>query len=158
MADTYCIDTNIIVNLARRMPRDVYPGPWDAVEDLIATGRAFMPQDVYIELGRSADECAPWAHDLDGFVQMPTAAEIALVARISASHAGWVSERKNAADPFVIAHGIAFGRVVVTDERRRGPGVAAHNLGIPNVADAYGVQCLSFVDLARREGWRFTSG
>lgn len=117
-----------------------------------------MPQEVRIELGGVEDTCVEWAESLDGFIQQTTLAEIKIVERITTRHPGWVTPRENAADPFVIAHAAVFGHVIVTDERRKGPGTLAHNLGIPNVADEYDVECLTFVDLARREGWRFTSG
>jgi Domain of unknown function (DUF4411) len=158
MADTYCIDTNIVIFLAQRMPRDVYPGPWNAIEALIAEGRATMPQEVYIELGGVEDECSGWAAERDGFVQSTTLAEIQIAAGITTRYPGWVSLRENAADPFVIAHAVVFAHVIVTDERRKGSGTHPRNAKIPNVADEYHVECVTFVELARREGWRFTSG
>lgn len=155
MTSGYCIDTNIVVDLNRRMPRDVYPGPWDALELLIEAKQACMPQDVYLELEHVDDKCAPWAKGLAEFVRVPTVDEVLLVHDITSQFDGWVSEKKNAADPWVIAHAVVHEHLIVTDERRRGPGAQVHNLTIPNVASAFDVDCLSFVDLARREGWRF---
>jgi hypothetical protein len=156
VADIYCIDANIVIFLAQRMPRDVYPGPWNAMESLVAAGRATMPEEVHIELRRVADECFGWARDLDTFVRLTTIAEVALATQITNRYPGWVSQRENAADPFVVAHASVFGHVIVTDERRKGPGTQPHNLKIPNVADDWGVECLTYLELARREGWRFT--
>src|SRR5665647_2592085 len=127
MAETYCFDTNIIIFLAQRMPRDVYPGPWNAIEALITEGRATMPQAVHIELGSVEDECQGWAQEHDGFVRPTTLAEIQIVNQITSRYPGWVSPHENAADPFVIAHAAIFGHVVVTDEGRKGPGTLPHN-------------------------------
>ena len=37
----------------------------------------------------------------------------------------------------------------------KGVGVEDRNLGIPNVAREWSVECLRLPDLARREGWQF---
>jgi hypothetical protein len=68
---------------------------------------------------------------------------------------GWVEEQQNAADPWLVAHCAEHGRLVVTQERRKGLGTASKNMKIPNVADVYGVDCINFNGLARAEGWSF---
>lgn len=78
-----------------------------------------------------------------------------MVSQIASHHPGWVQESKNAADPFVIAHAVESGLVVVTLERRKGPGVEDHNLKIPNVAEEWQVDCIDFKALSRRAGWVF---
>lgn len=153
--DLYVLDTSVIVTLGRSMPQDVYISVWAALEALIAEPRAFMPRDAYEELERVDDECAPWAKSQTGFVVDPSADEITLVAEITNAHPEWVQETTNAADPFLVAHAAVHGRVLVTQERAKGPGTADHNLKIPNVASEYGVTCVEFNDLARREGWQF---
>lgn len=155
MTDSYTIDTNIIVTLNREQPRDIYPSVWDALEALIADGRCVMNREAYEELVQVDDECAPWAKAQKGFVEDTTDAELAVVDVITTNHPGWVQESKNAADPFVIAQAVEQDLVVVTFERRKGPGTADHNLKIPNVADEWDVECIDFKELARREGWVF---
>lgn len=113
----YTIDTNVIVDMNRDMPRDVWLGVWDSVERLIADRRAFMPRQVFEELKGVDDDCAPWARDQPGFVVEATDAEVQVVLK--------------------------------------GVGVEDRNLGIPNVAREWSVECLRLPDLARREGWQF---
>lgn len=60
-----------------------------------------------------------------------------------------------ASDPFLIANAMETGRVIVTNERRRGANVADRNNSIVNVAEGFNVECLNLNGLARREGWRF---
>ena len=155
MTDSYTIDTNVIVTLNREQPRDIYASVWEAVEALISEGRCVMNREAYEELVTVDDECAPWARAQEGFVQDTTDAELAVVDSITTDHPGWVQESKNAADPFVVAQAVEHALVIVTLERRKGPGTEDHNLKIPNVADEWGVRCIDFKDLARHEGWVF---
>lgn len=152
---TFCVDANIVINLHRRFPRDVWPSVWDRFEGLVATGRAVLPREVLIELDRIDDDCVAWCKSLDDFVEQPTQGEVNTVTTIAVAHPGWVSEQQNQADPWVVAHALRGGRTVITEERRRGFGTADHNLGIPNVADEFHVPSLDLNGLARSEGWTF---
>ena len=69
MTSSYTLDTNVIVTLNRDQPRDIYVSVWQALESLIAAGRAFMNREAYEELVQVDDECAPWAKAQAGFVQ-----------------------------------------------------------------------------------------
>lgn len=152
----YCIDTNIVVILERYMPSDVHVGVWEQMEDLIRQGRAHMPREAYEELTKVDDGCATWALGQNGFVEDPTDSAITVVGQITQAHPGWVQDRTNAADPWLVAHASVGGYVIVTDERRKGPGIVPDkNLKIPNVADEHQVQCINLNDVARAERWRF---
>lgn len=157
MAAIYCIDTNIIVILERYMPADVHVGVWQEMSALIAAGRARIPREAYEELTHVDDGCASWALGQAGFVEEADTSQILVASEITQAHPDWVQDRRNAADPWVVAHAKAGGYVIVTDERRKGPGVIDRNLKIPNVADEHGVSCLNLNDLARAEGWTFRS-
>lgn len=155
MSDLYALDTSTLVTVNREMPKDIHVSLWDAIEELITDGRLYMPRDAFEELGRVDDDLVRWAKSFDGFVVDPTDAEVLTVTGISARYTGWVEEQQNAADPWLIAHCLEFSRVLVTQERPKGPGAIAKNMKIPNVAAAYGVECTNFNGLARAEGWSF---
>jgi Domain of unknown function (DUF4411) len=155
MSDTYMIDTMVVINLHRILPRDVWPSVWDRVEKLVADGRGFTLRQVIEELEKVDDECGPWAKGLDGFVMDAEEPEIRLVSQITKDHPGWVQEGSNDADPWVIAHAAVHACYVVTEERAKGPGTPDEKLKIPNVAAEHNVECMNFNDLARREGWVF---
>ena len=155
MTSRYTVDTNIIVTLNREQPRDVYRSVWEALEALIAEGRCVMNRGAYEELREVDDECAPWARTQGNFVVETALEELAAVDAITSAHPDWVQERKNAADPFIVAQAAEQELVIVTGERRRGSGVEDRNLRIPNVADEWDVECVTFTELARREGWVF---
>jgi hypothetical protein len=158
MSSVYVLDTNIIIFMNARMPRDVYTGVWEAVEELIHDKRAVLPRMAYDELHRF-DSCGPWAKGLPGFILDATDEMILSVQAITAAHPGWVRETTNAADPWVVACAERTrDAVLVTDERLKGAGVLDANLGIPNVAVERGVEWCNFNELARRERWTFTRG
>jgi hypothetical protein len=108
-----------------------------------------------VELDRVEDSCAAWCRSFPGFVQEATDGEVTIVATIATAHPDWVSEGQNEADPWLVAHAAVHDRVVVTEERRKGPDVADRNLKIPNVADEHGVRCIDFNNLARERSWVF---
>ncbi|CAN5177354.1 DUF4411 family protein [soil metagenome] len=151
----YTLDANILIGLQQKYPKDIFPSAWEALEALVDDKRACICTDVHDEVNRGGDDLFTWAKELDGFVCEPTADDVQVAAQISAAHPGWVREAQNAADPFLIAHASAGGLVVVTEERRAGVGVTDKNQKVPNVAEEFGVEAISFFDLAREEGWKF---
>lgn len=151
----YTLDTSILVGMQQRYPRDIFPGVWDSLEEMVAAGRVCICYIVLEELKRGGDPLHDWAKGLDGFLCAPTQEEIALVDVISKRHPDWVSGTTNAADPWVIAHAATHKRGVVTEENRAGVGVADRNQKIPNVAAEVGVGSMKFFEFARGEGWEF---
>ena len=155
MSDGYTLDTNILINLNRLYPRDIFPTLWEYLEMLVDVEWACICSEVLVEVKRGGDELHTWAKDLFGFVCDLTAGEPVTVAAISAQHPGWVRDTRNAADPWLIAHAIAHDRTIVSEEREAGPGVEDRNQKVPNVAAEHDVECIKFFELARRQNWRF---
>jgi hypothetical protein len=153
--DSYTIDTSILIDLEQRYPRDVFPSAWEALEALIDERRACICSEVLEEVKRGTDDLYDWARGYTGFTCPLTDDDIAVAAQISDDYPDWVRADKNAADPFLIAHGQIDKRIVVTDERRSGPGASNRNLKVPNIADVLRVRTMTFVEFARGEGWRF---
>ena len=151
----YSLDTNILIGLEQRYPRDVFPSAWSALEGMVDDGRACICQEVLEETNRGSDGLYVWASTYAGFVCSTTDEEVVLASQISVAHEEWVRETTNAADPFLIAHASITARVVVTEERRAGPNVSNKNQKVPNVADTVGVSTVDFIQFARDEGWRF---
>ena len=58
---------------------------------------------------------------------------------------------RNRADPFVIATSLELGMTVVTEER----GGSEAKPKIPSVCKALSIDCVSVVELIRRERWTF---
>lgn len=152
---TYTLDSNILIGLVQKYPRDIFPGIWNSIEDSIKRGESCICEAVHREVKRIGDDLYKWAKDLPGFVCSTTDGELGTVGEIATAHPGWVQGQLNEADPFVIAHAKAESSMVVTEENRKGPGTVDKNLKIPNVADEHRVEVLKFFDYVRREGWSF---
>jgi hypothetical protein len=152
---TYTLETNILIGFSRNYPRDLFPSLWSTLEKTIDDRKACICQAVLDELERGTDELHDWAKRYPHFVCDISQDDIDLAADISVAFPEWVREETNAADPFVVAHGVIESRMIVTDERRAGTGVEARNQKIPNVAETYGATTVNFFEFARAEGWRF---
>ncbi len=151
----YTLDSNILINMERLYPRDIFVSLWDFIEDLANRGVACICEAVLRELGRGNGDLHEWAKRLRGFA-CPTHQDEALTVKVIAEkYPGWVQERANEADPWVIAHGLQEGRVVVTEEKRKGPGAADRNQKIPNIAPEHGVQTMKFFEFVKAQGWTF---
>lgn len=149
----HTLDANVLINLERLYPRDVFGFLWDGLEASVAAGEVCLCEEAHEELSRGTDDLYAWASNLKGFVCGVTHEEFKLAQAISGDHPDWVSERANAADPFVIAHAKREWAVIVTNERRAGHGVSDKNQKIPNVASEHGVTCMDFLSYVRHKRW-----
>lgn len=151
----YSIDTSALLDGWRRYyPPDVFPGLWSEIDDLIALGELRATEEVFHELERKDDDVAAWARERDElFVAIDEDIQEA-VRGILGVYPKLIDTRANrsAADPFVIALAFVQGCAVVTGERATG---SPERPNIPDVCDAFEIQCLSLLQLVREEGWRF---
>lgn len=152
---TFTLDTNILVNLNRLYPRDIFPALWESVEASVAAGASCICEAVLREVGRGGDDLHEWAKALPGFVCSVNGAELATVKEVGNAHPGWIRDQKNEADPFVIAHAKHEPSTIVTEEGRKGPGTLSKNQKIPNIADEHGVAVVTFFEYLRLNGWTF---
>lgn len=152
---SYTLDSNILIGLVQRYPRDIFPSIWANIEASVVNGDSCICEAIHREVHRGGDDLFKWAKNLPGFICPATDAELATVAQIAVNHPGWVQGQLNEADPFIIAHAKAEGSNIVTEENRKGPNTEDKNQKIPNVADEHDVQTMKFFDFARREGWQF---
>lgn len=152
---SYTLDTNILIGLGQRYPRDLFPSLWSALEGAINDDRACICDAVLDELARGRDDLHDWAKKYPGFVCEVTQEDVDLAARISTDYPEWVREERNAADPFVVAHAVNHSRVIVTEENVAGANVEPRNQKVPNVASAYSAYAVKLFDWVRAEGWSF---
>lgn len=151
----YTLDSNILINLVRMYPRDIFSSLWDSIEGAASENHICICEAVLLEVKRGGDELHTWAKGIAGFTCGVTDEELVAVAEIASHHPGWVRGPVNGADPFVIAHAKVEKSVIVTEEGRKGAGTLDQNLKIPNVADEHAVVCVKFFDFVRTHGWHF---
>jgi hypothetical protein len=121
---------------------------------MIMAGVVRATDEVRRELGRRDDDTNAWAMsqnglfvDLDEDIQVATTSVLAAHPKLTGSGGG-----RHQADPFVIGLAHARGGVVVTEETLSG------NLNkprIPDVCRAMRIRCISLVQFAQDQGWKF---
>ncbi|HHT9113026.1 MAG: DUF4411 family protein [Planctomycetes bacterium] len=144
----YCLDANVLI----RAWRDYYAPKfcityWEVLNELGAEGRIFLPQMVYEEITRTEDDLTNWLknskipeYKIDG----PVTECLKKIYATNPAHKNLVDNTKNRslADPWVIAHALNQGAIVVTKEEK----VTATNttkIKIPNVCDNMGVRWIN---------------
>ncbi len=152
---SFTLDTNVLIGLIQRYPRDIFSTIWENIEGAALSGDVCICEAVLREVRRGGDDLHTWAKGLEGFVCPATDQELATVAEIGRSHPGWVQGPLNEADPFVIAHAEHERSIIVTEENRKGPNTEDRNQKIPNIADEHAVESIKFFDYVRRQGWTY---
>lgn len=151
----YTLDSNILINMERLYPRDIFISLWSSVEDLVSRGEVCICEAVLRELQRGDGDLHTWAKKLHGFTCPTHQDEMPTVRAISENHPGWVRGRDNEADPWIIAHALREERIIVTEEKRKGSNTADRNQRIPNVASEYDVKVVKFFEFVKAQEWTF---
>ena len=157
----YWIDTNVFIE-AKNGPYafDVAPDFWAFWDRMNDKGLVAISSLVRDELLDGTDALAEWARERRAtsmFVEPDLDTQMAFQ-----EVAQYVSERYEpnqasmflaVADPWLIAHAIASGGKVVTQETRADE--TSPRVKIPNVCDFFGVESLSMDDMLRELGASF---
>lgn len=155
MVNAYVFDTSALIGAwVRSYPPENFPNFWDNLDTTAQQGRILVPEEVYKELEAKQDELLEWVQDRAEWLLAPTTKAVMLKVRdVLSQHPGLTkpSTGRDKADPFVIATAWQLGSTVVTEER----GGTAPKPKIPSVCASLGIECLSVVDVIRREQWTF---
>ncbi len=150
----YVFDTNIFINLQRRQPIDLYPTVWNKIGELMSEGVIISSQEVLDEIAIGGDDLEKWAKARKECF-LPTDISVQQKVRdILKNYRGLIEggKNKNSADPFVVALAQDKKYKVVTEET---PTRNSNSPKIPDVCDAYSIECLNFVDFAREAKLNF---
>jgi hypothetical protein len=158
----YSIDTSALMTWwIRRYPPDVFPGIVACMEKLTKDGRLFASEYVLKELGEKKDPLFDWANAQRGLFVATDAAVQQRAAQLIAQYPILIdptAKRPVQADPFVIALAAAQNLTVVTSEtyaKTKTSGKRKQRTYIPDVCVAEGVVPIDFLEMMRREGWKF---
>jgi len=149
----YSLDTSAILDgRIRYYPVDVFPALWGNFEGLVHSGGIKATEIVRHELERLDDEVLKWTRGLSLFVDVDEEIQM-IVSDILKSHDRLVAEggQRSRADPFVIALAKQNKCAVVTAEN----GGTQQKPKIPFVCKSLGIECITILDLIRRERWTF---
>jgi len=158
--ERFVLDSNVYIEM-KNGPYgfDIVPVFWSWLDGEAETGILSSPRAVYEEITAGDDDLAAWfkaraASPL--FVQPDANVQDAyrrIADRIVADYEPHQArEFLSVADPWVIAQAMAEGSIVVTHEKRTGPG--AKQPKIPNVCDLFGLRSTKIYDLLRARGFR----
>lgn len=137
---------------------DIAPRFWNVLDDLIIAHRVSCPVMVYDELQSVEDDLSAWAKErrrTSLFVEPSEAVQRTfqeVITYVMQRYPDNQSRRRfmNRADPWVIAHAMAQGGMVVTLE-----GIApntSRKVKIPNVCSHFNVACINTYEMLRQLG------
>lgn len=153
----YAIDASALFDgWTRWYPMDVMPTLWERIDGLIQQGRLVAPEEVFLEIKRGNDSLIKWTKDRKVMFLPPDQALDIGVQDIVNRFPMFLPERSPDgvwADPYVIALARSRGGIVVTGEKAAASNAKAPK--IPNVCAALGVESMGFLELIRKEGWRW---
>lgn len=144
----YIMDTCSFSELKYRYSEDVFEEIWKQVLDEIEKGTIMSCEEVYEELEKQDDDFfARFSKYKYMFIDITDEIQEELIT-ILKEHEKILDlkKKKSGADPFVIATAKAYKCTVVTEERRNN---SPKSEKIPNVCDAYGIKCITFLDMLR---------
>lgn len=151
----YSLDTSAILDgWVRYYAPDVFPSFWQKLEGLLNGGGAKVSKQVHIELSEQDDGAADWVQTCGTALVEIDEPMFVIAQAIDGQFPGWVTKKKNGADPFVIALAEDQGLKVITGERQSGS-ENPKKMKIPDVCSKRGVECGALVDMIREQGWSF---
>lgn len=155
----YSIDTSAILDAwVRHYPLDTFPSFWSNFKNFANSKTGIASELIKHELKKKDDGCYKWftENNLDHFfIDIDDRVQEYVVELLkNPNYQRLVEDRKgiNGADPFVIAHAQADNLIVVTGERATNNPVKPK---IPDVCRELDIQCITILQLMRKEGWTF---
>ena len=159
----YLLDTNVLITANREYyGMDICPGLWDWILENNVDGIVASVSSVARELQAGSDQLVQWSRrHSTTFFHDPDPNVSSAVRRV----ADWVNSQSYApraikwfidsADHMLIAHAMTEKFVVVTHEK---PSNSRKKVKIPNVCEAFGIECWTPFAMLRREKARFVLG
>ncbi len=157
----YCADTSAFAWLSRNIDRTVLADIWDAVEELIRTGRMFAPVQVRDEIDRGWDELPTWCRQFPTLFRHVTEEVANIVGELGTAHQGFIRplQDREEADPWVVAWAkLENGRL--SEELFGGECVVVSSEGthvnhIAQVCRKEKINCATLQGVFGLEGWTF---
>lgn len=149
----YSLDTSAILDgRIRHYPPDIFPKLWTNFEELVQSDGVKASEMIKRELEKKDDDVLKWVKDLNLFIPVDEEIQV-IITEILRDHPRLVAEggQRSLADPFVIALAKQNNCVVVTGEQ----GGSDDKPKIPSVCRAMGIECISILEMIRRERWSF---
>jgi hypothetical protein len=159
----YLLDANVFIQAKNlHYGLDFCPAFWDWLIAENANGNVFSIERVADEILAGGDELADWADKRGaGFFLKPDANLLPALATVSTWAAGQsyepaaVNTFLQVADYYLVAHALARGYVVVTQEKAS---TSTKKIKIPEPCIGLGIKCATPYEMLRTERARFVLG
>jgi len=159
----YLMDSNALIQPKNHFYRFSFcPGFWDWIVAHHGTGELFSVKKVEEEIEQGADQLNTWVANTTpaGFFIVPTPEVVTtqgVVSRWVNAQEGYAPAEKarflGKADPWLIAEAIENSHEIVTFEDMVPPN--STKVKIPNVAENFGVKCVTLFDVLEGSGVLF---
>lgn len=148
----YCLDSSFLINgWHKRYSPDVhnFSEIWETISRLVKDDEVVIPWEVAKEVKRQRDDLVAWLGPLRSFIKRPTVVDQRCLSELMKRLPNLAArgERRNAADPWVIATAQARNAIVVTDEERQKIATKPTKAPkIPHACDLVGVTWMPPID------------
>jgi predicted nuclease of predicted toxin-antitoxin system len=144
----YCLDANVLIQAWQKYysPK-ICPSYWDILNLFGKAEKIFLPEEVYKEITRTEDELSQWLKSSNIPIRKIDENVTKCLKDIYSAnpiHKFLVDNTKarSLADPWVIAHAINEGAVVVTKEEKV-TAINSKRIKIPNVCDNMNIEWMN---------------
>ena len=146
----YLFDADSLI-LANRhdFPIGKDPGTfWDFLEDMGNQGQIRIPEAVFDEIGGSDDSLSAWLDSRRHIFLVPTIDALPHISQVLNAYGPItdvdLEELNDRADPYLVAHALALGATVVTNEASHPGTTSPLNKYIPDICSCLGVACIRY--------------
>ena len=162
----YIIDTNILITAWKiTYPIDVFPSFWEQLENKFISGDIVICESVYEELKRIDDDLWKWFHNTIKTNSIPVEksneteiidAYSCVINKANENNRYYSSaliEFGNNADGWIIAHALANGYTLVTEEKPNTD--RKKSVKIPDICLLVSVEYINTVKMLQQLGFKF---
>ena len=146
----YILDSDFLISAYRY---DFPPGPndngfWAWLDGLGERHKIVIPEKVYVEIERGTDSLIELIRDFTYIKKEPTDSALPHLPGVLAAYGNLsqedieVLDRK--ADPYLVAHGLGLGAIVVTNETSAPNCTRPLNKKVPDICHHVGVTCMRY--------------
>jgi len=146
----YLFDADSLI-LANRhdFPIDKDPGTfWRFLEDMGNQGQIRIPEAVFDEIGRRDDSLNKWLSARRHIFLVPTIDALPHMGQVLNAYGPItevdLEELNKKADPYLVAHALALGATVVTNEASQPGATSPLNKKTPDICSSLGVACIRY--------------
>jgi len=153
----YCIDTSALIDIKKWYPREIFPGIWEKLEQMVKRGELISHKTIIEEIKRVDDELCKWCNDekLRAMFKETDDCQYEKFKEIKKKYDSkyWeieISRTNNEwADPWLIALSICEEAIIVTSENKK------NQNNIPAIAEKFKVHSLHLLEFFKEIGIKY---